>query len=129
MSRLAQAVQCLATGWTTGRLRFDPRQRRKDFSSNLCVQTGSGATEPPVQWVPAVLSLGAKAWSGRDADYSHPSSAEVENEQELYLVSPKRLSGVHWDSFSSCFNSCLLLAAYATRAAEIRAYVILTENP
>jgi hypothetical protein len=25
------------------RSRFDPRQRRKNFSSNLCVQTGSGA--------------------------------------------------------------------------------------
>jgi hypothetical protein len=30
VSRVAQSVQCLATGWT----RFDPRQRRKDFSSN-----------------------------------------------------------------------------------------------
>jgi hypothetical protein len=29
--------------WTTGRSRFDPRQGQKDFSSNLCVQTGSGA--------------------------------------------------------------------------------------
>jgi hypothetical protein len=27
------------TGWTTGRSRLDPEQRRKDF----CVQTGSGA--------------------------------------------------------------------------------------
>jgi hypothetical protein len=38
-----QTVQCLATDWTTGRSRFDPRQSRKDFSSSLCVQTGSGA--------------------------------------------------------------------------------------
>jgi hypothetical protein len=29
--------------WTTGRSRFDPRQRRKDFPSNLSVQTGSVA--------------------------------------------------------------------------------------
>jgi hypothetical protein len=42
MSRVAQLVQCLAIGWTTGRSRFDPRQGRKDFSSSLCVQTGSG---------------------------------------------------------------------------------------
>jgi hypothetical protein len=40
---LAQSVQCLATFWKTGRSRFDPRQRRKDFSCNLCVQTSSGA--------------------------------------------------------------------------------------
>jgi hypothetical protein len=35
LSLLAQSVQCMATGWATGRSRFDPRQRRKDFSSSL----------------------------------------------------------------------------------------------
>jgi hypothetical protein len=42
VSRVAQSLQCLATGWTTGRSRFDPRQGRKDFSSSLCVQICSG---------------------------------------------------------------------------------------
>jgi hypothetical protein len=28
-------------------------------------------------------------WPGRDADHSSPSSAEVKNEQELYLFSPR----------------------------------------
>jgi hypothetical protein len=32
----------------------------KDFSSILCVQTGSGAHQPPVQWLPGVLSPGVK---------------------------------------------------------------------
>jgi hypothetical protein len=36
--------------------------------------------QPPVQWVPGVLSPGAKERPGRDADHSPPSSAEVENE-------------------------------------------------
>jgi hypothetical protein len=52
----------------------------KDFPSNLCVQTGSGA-------YPASCTLGTggpfpggKAWPGRDADHSPPSSAEVVNE-------------------------------------------------
>jgi hypothetical protein len=52
----------------------------KDFSSNLCIQTGSGAN-------PAFCTMGtegpfpgAKARPGRDADNSPPSSAEVENE-------------------------------------------------
>jgi hypothetical protein len=52
----------------------------KDFSCSLCVQTGSGAH-------PASCTMGTggpfsrgKAWPGRDADYSPPSSAEVENE-------------------------------------------------
>jgi hypothetical protein len=34
---------------------------------------------------------GAKGRPGRDADHSPPSSAEVKNEQELYLLSPQAL--------------------------------------
>jgi hypothetical protein len=52
----------------------------KDFSSNLCVHTGSGAH-------PASSPMGTggpfprgKARPGRDADHSPPSSAEVVNE-------------------------------------------------
>jgi hypothetical protein len=45
-----------------------------------------GPTQLPVQWVPGVLSL------GRDADHSPPSSAEVENERELYFLSPQASS-------------------------------------
>jgi hypothetical protein len=52
----------------------------KDFSSNLCVQTGSEAH-------PASCTMGTggpfpwgKARRGRDADHSPPSSAEVVNE-------------------------------------------------
>jgi hypothetical protein len=37
---------------------------------------------------------GDKARPSRDADHSPPSSAEVENEQELYFLSRKRLRGV-----------------------------------
>jgi hypothetical protein len=33
----------------------------KDFSSILCVQTALGSTQPPVQWVPGVLSPGQNA--------------------------------------------------------------------
>jgi hypothetical protein len=53
-----------------------------------------GPIQPPVQWVPEVLSPAVKSRPGRDADHSPPSSAEVENEYELYLLSPKRLHGV-----------------------------------
>jgi hypothetical protein len=52
----------------------------EDFSSSLCVQTGSGAH-------PASCTVGTggpfpvgKARPGRDADQSPSSSAEVENE-------------------------------------------------
>jgi hypothetical protein len=55
----------------------------KDFSSSLCVQTGSGVH-------PASCTMGTvcpfprgKARPGRDADYSPPSGAEVVNEQGI----------------------------------------------
>jgi hypothetical protein len=67
----------MATDWTTGRSRFGPRQGKKDFSSSLCVQIGSGVhpascligTEGPFP--------GGNARPGRDADHSPPFSAEV----------------------------------------------------
>jgi hypothetical protein len=43
-----------------------------------------GPTQPPVQWVPGVLS----PRPGRDADHSPSSSAEVKNEYELYFSPP-----------------------------------------
>jgi hypothetical protein len=59
---------------------FDPRQRRKDFSSNLCVQTGSGAHPASCTTGTGGRFPGAKARPGRDADHSPSSSAKVENE-------------------------------------------------
>jgi hypothetical protein len=47
----------------------------KDFSSTLCVQTGSGAHPAS-----CTMGTGGKERPGRDADHSPPSSAEVVNE-------------------------------------------------
>jgi hypothetical protein len=58
---VAQPVKCLTTDWMTGRSGFDTRPRRKDISSNLCVKPALGPTQPPVQWVPRVLSPGQSA--------------------------------------------------------------------
>jgi hypothetical protein len=80
VNRVAQSVYCLATGWTAGLSRFDSRQRRKDFSSSLCVQTGSGAHPASCTMGIGGPIPGAKARPGRDADHSPPSSAEIENE-------------------------------------------------
>jgi hypothetical protein len=84
VSRVAQSVYCLATGWTTGRFRFDPRHRRKDFSCNLCVQTTLGPTQPPVQSVqrsfprgvtPTIHShLVPRSRMSRSYTYSPPSA-------------------------------------------------------
>jgi hypothetical protein len=59
---------------------FDPRQRRKNFSSSLCVQTGNGAHPASCTMGTVGPFPGPKARPGRDSDHSPPSSAEVENE-------------------------------------------------
>jgi hypothetical protein len=74
-------------GWTSGRSKFDPRQRQKDFSSSLCVQTGSGAHPVSCTMDTGGPFPGVKERPGRDADHSPPFSAVVENEYELYLLS------------------------------------------
>jgi hypothetical protein len=52
----------------------------KDFSSILCVQTGSGAHPVSCTMGTRGPFPGGKARPGRDADHSPPSSAEVVNE-------------------------------------------------
>jgi hypothetical protein len=52
----------------------------KDFSSSLCVQTGSGAHPAYCPMGTGDPFPGGKARPGRDADHSSPSSGEVENE-------------------------------------------------
>jgi hypothetical protein len=70
-----------------GVLGFDSRQGLVIFLFTTASRTALGPTEPPVQWVPAALSLGVKRW-GREADQSPPSSAEVKEWVDLYLDSP-----------------------------------------
>jgi hypothetical protein len=52
----------------------------EDFSSSLCVQTGSGAHPASCSVGTVVLSPGGKERPRLDADHSPPSSAEVVNE-------------------------------------------------
>jgi hypothetical protein len=52
----------------------------KDFSSLLCVQTGSGAHPASCTMGTGGPFPGTKARPRRDADHSPQSSAEVENE-------------------------------------------------
>jgi hypothetical protein len=61
----------------------------KDFSSSLCVQTGSETHPASCTMGTGGPFPGAKARPGRDADHSPPSNAEVENEYELYLLCPQ----------------------------------------
>jgi hypothetical protein len=98
--RVAQSVQYLTMGWMTGQSRFDPRHRRKNFSSSLCVQTGSGPTQPPVQWVPEVLSPGIKRDQGVTLT-THPHLVPSSWMSWRYTSSPLCVTtGVLWDSFA-----------------------------
>jgi hypothetical protein len=80
-------VQNWATGWTIGILGFDSQRRLGLFIFTTASRTALGPAQPPIQWVPGALSLGIQR-SGREADHSPPSSAEVKECMELYLHSP-----------------------------------------
>jgi hypothetical protein len=64
---------------TTGRSKFYSRQRRKDFSSNLCVETDTRAHPVSCRMGTGVSFPGAKARPGRDPDHSLSTSADVKN--------------------------------------------------
>jgi hypothetical protein len=84
----------VSTGWTTGRSGFDSRQRRKDFSSSLCVQTGSGAHPASCTMGTGVLSPGLKRGRG------------VTLTTHLHLVSRSRMSRSYTSSPPSAFMAC-----------------------
>jgi hypothetical protein len=77
MSRVAQSVQCMTTGWTTG---VQSPAGAKDFSSSLCVKTVSGAHSASCTMGTGGPFPKGKARLGSDADHSPPSSAGVDNE-------------------------------------------------
>jgi hypothetical protein len=52
----------------------------KDFPLTSVSRPALGPTQPPVQWVPGVLSPEVKARPGRDADHAPLPNAEVVNE-------------------------------------------------
>jgi hypothetical protein len=54
--------------------------RAEDFSSSLCVHTGSGTHPASCTMGTGGPFPGGKAQPGHDADHSSPSSAEVKNE-------------------------------------------------
>jgi hypothetical protein len=91
---VAQSVQCLVTGWTTWRSRFDPQQRRKNFSSSLCVHTGSGAHPASCPMGTRDPFPGGKARPRRDADHSP------------HLVPRSRMSRSYTSSPPSAFVAC-----------------------
>jgi hypothetical protein len=57
---IAQSVQHWDTGWMIRVLGFDSQQGLGIFLVTTASRTALGPTQPPIQWVPGVLSLGVK---------------------------------------------------------------------
>jgi hypothetical protein len=53
-----------AEGWTIGWSRFDPRQGHRIFLLAPAYRPALRPTQPPIQWVPRVLSPGVKRGRG-----------------------------------------------------------------
>jgi hypothetical protein len=70
--------------------RFESRQGLGIFLFTTVSRLALGPTQPPIQWEPEVLSLGAKR-PGREVDHSPAPSDEAKECMELYLHSPIRL--------------------------------------
>jgi hypothetical protein len=67
--------------------RFDSRRELGIFLFSTASRLDLGPTQPPIQWVPGVLSPAVKR-PGREADHSLSSSAEVKNSWH-YAFTPK----------------------------------------
>jgi hypothetical protein len=80
--------------WTAG---VRSPTEAEDLSSNISVQTGSGAHAASCTVGTGGSFPGGKQWPGLDADNSSPSSANSKKEQEPYLLSlqapPWRVAG------------------------------------
>jgi hypothetical protein len=91
-------------GLDEGRSRFDPRQRGKDFSSSLCVQTGFGAHPASCTMGTRDPFPGAKARPGRDADHSPRLVLRSRMSRTYTSSTPKLLRDVYWDCFTFLVN-------------------------
>jgi hypothetical protein len=87
-------ICCLTTDGSTGQSGFDPRRGQRIFHLTSVSRPALGPTQPPVQWVPGVLSPGGKSRLGRDADHSP------------HLVPRSRMSRSYTSSPPSAFVAC-----------------------
>jgi hypothetical protein len=68
----------MALGYGLDDRGFGSQKRLGIFLVTTESRSDLGPTQPPIEWVPGVLSLWVKL-PGREADHSPPSSAEVKN--------------------------------------------------
>jgi hypothetical protein len=98
----------LSTGWTTGRSRFDPRLRRIEFSSSLCVQTVSGVH-------PASCTMGT---GGTFPELKRGRGVRLTTHP--HLIPRSRLSRSYTSSPPSSFMACSGTALVFTHKYQSR---------
>jgi hypothetical protein len=72
---------------------FESRQRLEIFLFTTASRPALGPTQPPIQCISGALSLVVKL-SGREADHTHSSSAEVKIAWNYTSTPPTRLHSV-----------------------------------
>jgi hypothetical protein len=80
MSRGSSVIKLSVYGLDDRAIEVRSPAEARDFSSSLCVQTGSGAHPASCTMGTGGPFPGGKSRPGRDLDYSNPSTAEVVNE-------------------------------------------------
>jgi hypothetical protein len=85
-------LSCIALGYGPDDGEFKSQQGLGIFLLTTASGPALGHTQPPIQWVPAALSLGIKR-PGSEADHS-PSITEVNNAWSCTSTPPIRLQGV-----------------------------------
>jgi len=87
---LKNAGKCLFTNtckWGLDDRSSIPRKDRNFFIFTTASKPALVPTQPPIQWIPAALSLGLRL-PGLETDNSSPSSAEVTNAWNYTSTSP-----------------------------------------
>jgi hypothetical protein len=83
----------MALGYGLDDLGFESRQGVGLYLFTTQSRPALGPNQPPIQWVPEALFLGVKR-TGRVADHSPPSSAEVKNVWSYTFTPPIGLQGM-----------------------------------
>jgi hypothetical protein len=81
-----QGCQDRVSSWYSDWLRGSSPGTVKNFLFSTWSRPALGSTQPPIQWVPGVLSLGVKR-PGRESDHSPPANAEVKK-MWIYTSNP-----------------------------------------
>jgi hypothetical protein len=94
----AQHSAWLRTGWNG----FDPQQGQRIFLLASKSRPILGSIQPPIQWVPGVISPGIKPGRGVTLTTHHhlATRSRTRSYTSLYSSPSIRVHGVWWDGFT-----------------------------